>query len=94
MKINIKARFKNKTFVITMTTLIVAFVYQFLAMFNVVPRVTEDSITGLISMAVNALAALGVLVDPTTDGVNDSERAMTYGTDDDVRIEEENERGF
>lgn len=94
MKINIKARLKNKTFVITMATLIVAFVYQFLSMFNVVPRVTEDSITGIITMAVNTLAALGVLVDPTTDGVNDSERAMTYGTDDDVRIAEENERGF
>ena len=94
MKINIKARLKNKTFVITMATLIVAFVYQFLSLFNVVPRVTEDSITGIITMAVNALAALGVLVDPTTDGVNDSARALTYGTDDDVRIEEENERGF
>lgn len=87
MRINLKARLKNKTFVITMSTLIVAFVYQFLSMFNIVPRVTEDSITGIITMAVNALAALGVLVDPTTDGVNDSERAMTYYTDNDAREE-------
>jgi phi LC3 family holin len=30
---------------------------------------------------VNILAFVGVIVDPTTSGVNDSERAMTYFRD-------------
>ena len=91
MKINLKTRLKNKTFVITMSTLIVAFVYQLLALFGVVPKISEDAVTETIGIAVNLLAGLGVLVDPTTDGISDSERVLTYDTADDVS---ENERGF
>ena len=28
---------------------------------------------------------MGIVIDPTTDGANDSDRALTYGTDEDVR---------
>lgn len=88
MKINLKARFKNPTFVITICTLIITFVYQVLALFGVVPAVSEDTVTQLLTMIVNLLAAIGVLVDPTTAGISDSERAMTYYTDHDVRLAE------
>jgi phi LC3 family holin len=54
-----------------------------------VPKITESEISGLITMAVNILAFLGVLVDPTTEGINDSERAMSYCTECDVRKAEE-----
>ena len=89
MRINIKARLKNKTFLISFSALAIAFVYQMLSAFDIVPKMTENEITGLITMAVNILAFLGVLVDPTTEGVNDSDRAMTYCTDCDVRNTEE-----
>lgn len=85
MKINWKVRFKNKTFVVTFITLIVTFVYQILGMIEIVPSISEDNVMNLITMGVNILATLGILVDPTTPGVNDSERALTYETDDDVR---------
>ena len=85
MKINWKARFKNKTFVITFVTLIITLVYQILGMFNVVPSVSEDAVMNIVTMLVNVLATIGVLVDPTTDGMSDSERALTYGTENDVR---------
>lgn len=85
MKINWKARFKNKAFVLTFVALVVAFVYQVLGLFGVFPSVSEDTIVNIITMAVNILATVGVVVDPTTQGVNDSERAMTYYTDEDVR---------
>lgn len=93
MKINIKQRLKNKTFVISMVTLVLAFVYQLLGLFGVVPRVSEDTLTGVIMVVINILSALGILVDPTTDGISDSERALTYGTAEDERRIDENEDG-
>ena len=85
MKINWKARFKNKTFIITFVTLVISFVYQTLGIFDVVPSASENEILELIGMAVNILAFVGVVVDPTTDGINDSDRAMLYFTDFDER---------
>lgn len=85
MKINWKARFKNKTFIITFVTLVIAFVYQTLGLFDVVPSISEDSLVNVITMLVNILAFVGIVVDPTTDGFNDSDRAMLYFTDLDER---------
>lgn len=85
MKINLKARLKNKMFVMSSSALVVSFVYQMLSAFDIVPKITENEITGLITMAVNILAFFGVLVDPTTEGISDSERAMTYCTPCDIR---------
>lgn len=89
MKLNIKARLKNKTFLISMSVLIVSLVYRVLSLMDVFPSVSESEILELVSMAVNVLALVGVVVDPTTEGINDSERAMTYFTEKDVRWLEE-----
>lgn len=88
MKINIKERLKNKAFVLSMATLIITFVYQILGIFGIVPLISEDSIVNVVTIGVNFLAMIGVLVDPTTKGMSDSERALTYGTSSDVRIAE------
>lgn len=85
MKINWKARFKNKAFIVTFVTLIVAFVYQVLGILDIVPSVSENDVMNIAMLLVNVLGALGVLVDPTTDGFGDSERALTYFTENDVR---------
>ena len=89
MKLNIKARLKNKTFLISMSVLIVSLVYRVLSLMDVFPSVSESEILELVSMAVSVLALVGVVVDPTTEGINDSERAMTYFTEKDVRWLEE-----
>ena len=52
MKINLKQRFKNKTFVVSLATLILATVYQILGMFEVVPKVSEDTLTGILMLVV------------------------------------------
>ena len=88
MKINIKARLKNKAFLAALAALIIAFVYQILAAFDVIPSVTEDNVTAVVGMVLNVLGMLGVIVDPTTEGLSDSERALTYYTEDDVRKDE------
>lgn len=89
MMLNIKARLKNKTFLISVAVLTVALVYRVLSLFDIFPTASENEILELISMAVNILAIVGVVVDPTTEGLSDSQRAMTYYTDKDVRHLEE-----
>ncbi len=86
MKINIKARLKNKTFLISFSALVIAFIYQILSFFGVIPEISENEVVNVFSVAINILACVGVVVDPTTDGMNDSDRAMTYFTDYDERL--------
>lgn len=74
--LNLKVRLKNKTFIITMLTTIIAFVYQMLAQFEIVPKITQDQTIQVLMLIVNILAGLGILVDPTTNGVKDSERVL------------------
>lgn len=71
---DIKKRLKNKTFIVTMAVAIIAFIYQILAIFNVVPTVAQDQVTELVMLVVNILVGLGVLVDPTTPGITDGEK--------------------
>lgn len=86
MKINWKARFKNKTFLITFAALLVGFVYQILGLFGIVPPISEANIVNVITIAINVLGMFGVVVDPTTPGAKDSDRAMTYYTDADESV--------
>jgi len=78
MKINWKVRLRNKTWLASLMALVVTFVYNLLAMLEIAPTVTEDWVTGIISTVLTLLTALGVLIDPTTQGVQDSERALMY----------------
>lgn len=89
MKINWKARFKNKVFVISLCTLIISFGYQILALCDIFPAITEGSAMNLVNVLVNFVSVCGVVTDPTTEGFHDSDRAMTYYTKDDVRDAEE-----
>ena len=86
MRINIKARLKNKTFLISFSALAIAFVYQVLSFFGVTPGISENEVVSIFSIVINILACIGVVVDPTTDGMNDSDRAMTYFTDYDESL--------
>lgn len=78
MKINWKVRLRNKPWVASLLALVVTFVYNLLAMLEIAPAVTEDWVMGIIGTVLTLLTALGVLIDPTTQGVQDSERAMLY----------------
>lgn len=78
MKINWKVRFKNKTWLVTFLVTIVAFVYQILGMLDIVPPVTQDMATQIIGIVVNVLVAVGVVIDPTTASISDSQQALKY----------------
>lgn len=85
MKINWKARFKNKVFVVSLVTLIISVLYKVLSLFEVVPSVSESEALDVFSYLVDVLCFVGILVDPTTEGINDSDRAMLYFTELDGR---------
>lgn len=78
MKINWKLRGQNKVTLVSIMALVVAFAYQVFGMFGVVPKVAESDIVNLLTMLIDILVAIGVVTDPTTKGLNDSERAMGY----------------
>ena len=78
MKINWKVRFKNPTWLMMFLSLIVGFTFDILKMFDIVPTITENQIMEVISQVLKFLGLIGVLVDPTTVGLSDSERAMGY----------------
>ena len=78
MKINWKVRLQNKTWLLAMAAALLAFVYQLLGLLGITPAVSQDQIAQLVGLAINVLVALGVVVDPTTSGMGDSEQAMTY----------------
>ena len=80
MKINWKLRFQNKTTLTAIILALVALAYQVLGLFGVVPKISQDELTTVIGMVINLLCLLGIVVDPTTDGVSDSARALTYDT--------------
>lgn len=75
---NLKVRFMNPAFIITFATAVIAFIYQILGFVGIVPPVAQDQIVQLVTLAVNILVTLGILVDPTTKGIADSNRAMNY----------------
>lgn len=87
MKLNWKVRFKNKVWLGSFLSLIVGFVYSMLALFDVFPQVMQNLVVQLLNQVLTFLGLIGVIVDPTTAGIGDSERAMTYVEPWDDRID-------
>lgn len=78
MKVNWKVRFKNKTWLTMFISMIVGFIFNMLRLFDVMPVVTENLVMNIVGQVLTFLGLIGVLVDPTTEGLNDSQRAMSY----------------
>ena len=78
MKINWKVRFKNKVWLTSFISLVVGFVFNLMTLFDIVPVVTQNNVMMIAENVLTFLGLIGVLVDPTTAGLNDSIRAMGY----------------
>ena len=76
--INWKVRFRNKTWLTMFISLVVGFVFNILRLFDVSPVVTESLVMNIAGQILTLLGLVGVIVDPTTAGVGDSERALGY----------------
>lgn len=80
MKINWKIRIKNKTFWISIIPVALIFIKQLLALagINIDIDAITDQLVALVGTVFAGLGLLGIVADPTTDGLNDSDRAMEY----------------
>ena len=76
--INWKLRLKNKITLIALIGAVLSLIYTVLGIFNVVPPVSREDLFELCETVVGILVLLGVVVDPTTEGVGDSDRALGY----------------
>lgn len=77
--LNFLARLKNKTFLTTFLATIIAFIYQICAILDIVPPITQDETLEIVGLVITLLAAIGIVVDPTTNGVSDSDLVMNRG---------------
>ena len=78
MNINWKLRFLNKTTLTAIVLCVVALVYKILEMAGIAPAIPESEIVEVAEMVIYLLILLGVVTDPTTEGMTDSVQAMTY----------------
>lgn len=78
MKINWKVRFKHKPFLIALFALMMLLVQQVASFFGVDTTIYNEQVTDLFNTALAILVLLGVVSDPTTDGLSDSQQAMRY----------------
>ena len=80
MKVNWKVRIKNKAFWLAVIPAIALVAQAVAAVFGYTIDLT--TMVGKLQAVVNAVFALlvilGIVVDPTTNGVGDSERALSY----------------
>lgn len=79
-KINWKVRFKNKVWLTSFISLIIGFVYNVLRAFDIYPVVMENTAMEIAGQVLTFLGMFGVIADPTTDGLYDSQRALQYET--------------
>lgn len=78
MKINWTVRLKNPVFWATLIPAVIALIYTVLGLTDIVPAISEDTLVNAVAAIISGLTALGVLVDPTTSGIGDSDRALEY----------------
>lgn len=78
MNINWRVRFQNKTFLTGLISLVVVFVYDLLQPLEIVPVVTQSAVMQVAEGILMILGMVGVIADPTTNGLSDSKQAMTY----------------
>ncbi|QSB09645.1 phage holin [Lysinibacillus fusiformis] len=78
MKINWKVRFKNKTFLLSLWALIIVLAQQIASIWGADITIVSAQVTNVVETVLTILALIGIVHDPTTPGINDSERALKY----------------
>ena len=79
-EINWKVRIKNKVFWIALIPAVLLLVQTACRVFGFEPDFgsLEDELIAVVNALFAVLAILGIVADPTTEGLYDSKRALTY----------------
>ena len=79
MRINWKIRFMHKPFVLALFSLLLLLAQQVGVMFGYdLTSGMSEQLTNILNTVLSILVLMGVVVDPTTSGTSDSERALMY----------------
>lgn len=78
MNINWILRLQNKATLTTLCIAIITAVYGVFAAIGFTPGIAEEQIKNLVLTFIGVATALGIVVDPTSEGISDSDRAMGY----------------
>lgn len=80
MNVNWKVRIKNKVFWLAIIPAVLVLIQKVLVVFGVSfdPTVLSGQLTDIIESVFLVLAIIGIVADPTTKGLSDSDLAMTY----------------
>ena len=78
MKVNWKARLKSGPFWMGVISAVVAAVFAIIPMCGVELSVTADQVLNVATLILMIPASIGIISDPTTKGLSDSQMAITY----------------
>ena len=80
MKINWTVRVKNKVFWMALIPAVLMLIRSVAEVFGISLdfSVLSDQLLAVVEAAFLVLSVLGIVADPTTKGMNDSDQAMTY----------------
>lgn len=80
MKINWLVRIKNKNFWLALVPAVLLLVQVVLEVFGVTINIGDlgNKLLAVVNAAFAVLSIMGIVTDPTTKGISDSEQAMTY----------------
>ena len=78
MKINWKVRLKHKGFWVSLIALLLVLANQIGAVFGFDLTIYNDQVTAITESVLAVLALLGIIIDPTVNGLSDSEQALKY----------------
>ena len=78
--INWKVRLKNKAFWMAIIPAVLLLVQQLCSLFGIELNMAgvSEQLTAIVGTVFAVLSLVGIVNDPTTSGLSDSERAMTY----------------
>ena len=82
MKINLKVRLKNKVFWIAIIPAVLMLVQSVANVFGytIELNMVESNLLDVVEAVFMVLGIVGIVADPTTAGIGDSENALTYDT--------------
>lgn len=78
MKINWKLRLQNKMTLVAIVMAVIGLIYQVMGLVGIVPAISQDAVTQAAGTVINVLALMGIITDPTTAGLSDSQQALGY----------------
>jgi phi LC3 family holin len=80
--INWKVRIRNKMFWLALIPAVLLLIQSVAALFGYQLDIEDvnHKMLAVVECLFTVLSILGIVVDPTTAGINDSKRAMTYET--------------